>query len=358
MTVSTHKPVVGITIGDINGIGPEVILKTLQDHRILSFITPVVFACKTLMNYYIRLLDIRDFHYNMTKNITQLNSKQVNIFWNWEGEPEINVGISTPASGKYAFNSLKVGINALKENNIDFLVTAPINKKNIQSDEFKSTGHSQYLEEQFGLKNHLMLMVNEDLRVALQTEHIPIQQVSTEITSERIISKLELFKKSLEVDFCIRNPKIAVLALNPHAGDDGLIGDEEITVIKPAIEAAKAKGMFVMGPFPADGFFADQLHLKYDGILAMYHDQGLIPFKSFAFGKGINFTAGLPVIRTSPAHGTAYGIAGKNEADETSFREAIFMALKIRSNRQLYETATADPLKPKIEREKERDVEG
>jgi 4-hydroxythreonine-4-phosphate dehydrogenase len=358
MTTSTHKPIVGITIGDINGIGPEVVLKTLQDTRILSYFTPVVFACKTLMNYYIRLFDIRDIHYHMTRNLTQLNTKQVNLFWNWEGEPVINVGVSTAESGKYALNSLNAGIKALKDKHIDFLVTAPINKKNIQSEEFKTTGHSQYLEEQFGLKNHLMLMVNEDLRVALQTEHIPIKQVSSEITSERIVSKLELFKKSLEVDFCIRNPKIAVLALNPHAGDDGLIGDEEIKVIKPAIDAAKNKGMLVLGPFPADGFFADQLHLKYDGILAMYHDQGLIPFKSFAFGKGINFTAGLPIIRTSPAHGTAYGIAGKNEADETSFREAIFMALKIRNNRILFETATSDPLKPKIEREKERDVEG
>jgi 4-hydroxythreonine-4-phosphate dehydrogenase len=358
MTLPTHKPIVGITIGDINGIGPEVVLKTLQDQRILSFITPVVFACKTLMNYYIRLLDIRELHYHMTRNLTQLNTKQVNIFWDWDGEPVINVGVSTPAAGKYAFNSLKTGITALKEKHIDFLVTAPINKKNMQSEEFKTPGHSQFLEEQFGLKNHLMLMVNEDLRVALQTEHIPIREISSEITTERIVSKLELFKKSLEVDFCIQNPKIAVLALNPHAGDEGLIGDEEITVINPAIAAAKAKGMLVMGPFPADGFFADQLHLKYDGILAMYHDQGLIPFKSFAFGKGINFTAGLPVIRTSPAHGTAYGIAGKNEADETSFREAIFMALKIRKNRLLFETATADPLKPKIEREKERDVEG
>jgi 4-hydroxythreonine-4-phosphate dehydrogenase len=358
MTTITHKPVVGITVGDINGIGPEVILKTFQDQRILSYITPVVFACKSLMNYYLKLLDIRDLHFNITRNLSQLNNKQLNIFWNWEGEPEINVGVSTPAAGKYALKSLQAGVKALKEKNIDFLVTAPINKKNIQSDEFKYPGHSQYLEEQFGVKNHLMLMVNEDLRVALQTEHIPVNQISAEITTERILSKLEIFKKSLEIDFCIRNPKIALLALNPHAGDDGLVGEEEITTIIPAMEAAKSKGMYVMGPFPADGFFADQLHLKYDGILAMYHDQGLIPFKSFAFGKGINFTAGLPVIRTSPAHGTAYGIAGKNEADETSFREAIFMALKIRSNRILFETATADPLKPKIEREKERDVEG
>lgn len=358
MTQTTHKPVVGITIGDINGIGPEVVLKTFQDQRILSYITPVVFACKSLMNYYIRLLDIRDFHYNMTRNISQLNHKQLNIYWNWEGDPEINVGVSTPAAGKYAFKSLKAGVTALKDKKIDFLVTAPINKKNIQSDEFKYPGHSQYLEEQFGVKNHLMLMVNEELRVAIQTEHIPIKDVSSEITIDRIVSKLEIFKRSLEVDFCIRTPKIAVLALNPHAGDEGLIGSEEITTILPAIQKAKLKGMYVMGPFPADGFFADQLHLKYDGILAMYHDQGLIPFKSFAFGKGINFTAGLPVIRTSPAHGTAYGIAGKNEADETSFREAIFKALKIRSNRLIYEAATSDPLKPKIEREKERDVEG
>lgn len=358
MTLTTNKPVVGITIGDINGIGPEIILKTFQDQRILKYITPVVFACKSLMNHYIKLFDIRDFHYNMTRNISQLNNKQLNIFWNWEGEPIINVGVSTPAAGKYALKSLQAGINAMKEKKIDLLVTAPINKKNIQSDEFKYPGHSQYLENEFGVKNHLMLLVNEDLRVALQTEHIPIKQISSDITIDGILAKLEIFKKSLEIDFCIRNPKIAILALNPHSGDEGLIGDEEITTIIPAIQKAKSKGMYVMGPFPADGFFADQLHFKYDGILAMYHDQGLIPFKSFAFGKGINFTAGLPIIRTSPAHGTAYGIAGKNEADESSFREAIFMALKIKSNRILFESVTADPLKPKIEREKERDVEG
>jgi 4-hydroxythreonine-4-phosphate dehydrogenase len=357
MTITMHKPVVGITIGDINGIGPEVVLKAFQDNRIFNYLTPVVFACKHLMNHYIRLLNISDMHFNMTRNLSQLNTKQLNIFWNWEGEPKINVGVSTPEAGAYALKSLNAGVTALKNKNIDILVTAPINKKNIQSDDFKYAGHSEYLQDQFGLNNHLMLMVNDELRVALQTVHIPIQQVSSEITSERIISKLEIFKKSLEIDFCIRNPKIAVLALNPHAGDEGLIGNEEATTIMPAIQTAKSKGMYVMGPFPADGFFADQLHLKYDGILAMYHDQGLIPFKSFAFGKGINFTAGLPGIRTSPAHGTAYGIAGKNEADETSFREAIFMALKIRNNRQLYVNATADPLKPKIEREKEKDVE-
>lgn len=329
-----EKPVIGITVGDINGIGPEVIIKTFADNRMLRICTPVIYGSTKVLAYYKKALQIEDFNYSQSKEAEHFHSKRINVVNCWGDMVEINTGAVTPEAGSSAFAALEKACQDLKSGHLDGIVTAPINKHNIQNDNFRFAGHTEYLTQHFGSNDSLMFLVSEGLRVGVVTGHIPLQDVSKSITTELIISKIKLMNASLKSDFGIQKPRIAVLGLNPHAGEEGLLGQEENTIIKPAIEACKSKGMLVFGPYPADGFFGTSHYKKVDGILAMYHDQGLIPFKTLAFDSGINFTAGLPVVRTSPDHGTAYDIAGKNLASENSMREAVYLACDIIRNRR------------------------
>ncbi|HEX4849600.1 MAG TPA: 4-hydroxythreonine-4-phosphate dehydrogenase PdxA, partial [Puia sp.] len=326
MNIQQQRPLIGISIGDLNGIGTELAIKTFSDHRVLELCTPVLFASNKVINFYRKSIPELNFNYQSSKDFTRINPKQVNIYNCWEEEVSITPGQLTDVGGKYAVKSLVAAVEALKERKIQGLVTAPIHKKNTQSPEFNFTGHTPYLQHAFGANDVLMLMVAENFRVGLVTEHIPVSEIAMKITREAILGKLNILKDSLIKDFGIDKPKIAVLGLNPHAGDEGLIGKEEEEIIKPAIKDAK-HNMLVFGPYSADAFFARNQHQKFDAVLAMYHDQGLIPFKSLASGEGVNYTAGLPVVRTSPDHGTAFDIAGKNKADSTSFLAAIYSCL-------------------------------
>jgi 4-hydroxythreonine-4-phosphate dehydrogenase len=333
--VRTNKPIVGITIGDINGIGPEVIIKSLSDSRILDHMTPVIFGSTKVLSFYRKMLNIEDFNYSQIKSINDFNPRKINVVNCWPDMAEINVGKVTDEAGKCAFLALTKAVNYLKEDKIDAIVTAPINKKNIQRDDFKFVGHTDFISEELGVKENLMLMVNEDLRIGVVTAHLPISEISENLTQEKVESKLNIMIKTLKNDFGIDKPKIALLGLNPHAGEEGLLGKEESEIIEPIISKFKDKGHLVFGPFPSDGFFGTLQYQKFDGILAMYHDQGLIPFKMLGFESGVNFTAGIPKVRTSPDHGTAYGIAGKNIANPLSMREALYLAtntVKIRNS--------------------------
>lgn len=328
-----HKPRIGITLGDVNGIGPEVVIKALADSRLLNIITPVVYGSAKVISFYKKQFNIEELNYTQVRSKGQFAPKSINVINCWEDSLEINPGKASKVTGKAAFVALKQAVEELKEGVTDALVTAPIDKQSIHSEEFPFAGHTEYLTQFFGAPDSLMFMVSDTLRIGLVTEHVPLKDVASLVTKERIESKLQIMEQSLRKDFSISKPRIAVLGLNPHAGDGGLIGQEDEQVIKPVITEQKNKGKLVYGPFPADGFFAAGSHTKYDGILAMYHDQGLIAFKSIAFEEGVNFTAGLPFIRTSPDHGTAYGIAGKNQANENSLREAIYRAADIFKNR-------------------------
>ncbi len=323
------KPVIGITLGDINGIGPEVVIKSLIDSRILNLITPVVFGSTKTLAYYRKMFNMHNFQYSQVKAEGSVNAHRVNVVNCWEEMVEIRAGKVTEEGGIAAFKALEKAVKHLKEGYIDALVTAPINKKNMPSGEFSFVGHTEYLAEAFGAKDSLMLMVSEELRVGLVSTHIPISEVADMITEEKVESKIKIFLKTLRENFGVGKPKIAVLGLNPHAGEEGLIGREEEEVLTPVVNKFKKQGKLIFGPFPPDGFFGALQFNKFDGVLAMYHDQGLIPFKLLEFEKGVNFTAGIPVVRTSPDHGTAYSIAGKNEADPSSMREAIFLAAEI-----------------------------
>jgi 4-hydroxythreonine-4-phosphate dehydrogenase len=345
MIVSLQKPVVGITTGDLNGIGLECIIKIFSDQRVLEFCTPVVFGNNKVLNFYRKVLPEVNINYNNIKDLTKLNPKQVNVLNVWEEEVAITPGSLNETGGKYAVQSLLAATQALKENKIHALITAPIHKKNVQSAEFPFTGHTPFLKKFFEVKDVVMLMCAENMRVGLVTEHVPVSEIAKHITKESIISKLRLMKDSLRRDFGIDKPRIAVLGLNPHAGDEGLIGKEDDEIIRPAVIEAKKSDILVYGPYAADAFFARGNHEKFDAVLAMYHDQGLIPFKSLAKGLGINYTAGLPGVRTSPDHGTAFDIAGKDKADESSFREAIFVALDIHAKRSGYQDAHRNPLR-------------
>ncbi|MHB1921608.1 MAG: 4-hydroxythreonine-4-phosphate dehydrogenase PdxA [Chitinophagaceae bacterium] len=340
-----NKPVLGITCGDLNSIGLELIIKTFSDARMLDFCTPVIFASQKSFQYYRKLLGDNPLNFQCIKDFSKLNPKQINVFNCWEEEVVISPGMINEIGGKYAARSLGVALQCLKDHEIEGLVTCPIHKKNIQSLDFKHTGHTPYLKEAFGAKEVVMLMTSENMRVALVTEHIPLSQVASQITKEGIWSKIQVLRESLIKDFGVGEPKIAVLGLNPHAGDEGLIGDEEKQIILPAISHARQNNIFCFGPFPSDGFFARHKYNQFDAVLAMYHDQGLIPFKSLSAGHGVNFTAGLPIVRTSPDHGTAFDIAGKNIADESSFRQAIFTCLDILEQRSTYAENTRNPLK-------------
>lgn len=345
MNTNEQKPIVGITCGDINGIGIELIIKTLSDNRILEFCTPVVFATNKTINFYRKTLPDINFTFSAVRDSTRINHKQINVFNCWEEEINITPGQITPEGGKYAVESLLIAVEALKAGKIDGLVTAPLGKKNVQSEKFNFTGHTPFLKSFFGANDVLMLLVAENMRIGLVTEHVAVKDVAQSISKEAITSKLLLMNSSLKKDFGISKPKIAVLALNPHAGDDGLIGNEEENIIKPAIKEAKYKDVFCFGPYSPDAFFAQGSYEKFDGVLAMYHDQGLIPFKSLSIGNGVNYTAGLGVVRTSPDHGTAFDIAGKGLADESSFREAIFSCIDIINMRNEVSGQTANRLK-------------
>lgn len=338
------KPNIGISCGDLNGIGVELIIKTFSDVRVLEQCTPVIFASNKIINFYRKSVPDLNFNYQSTKELNRLNNKQVNVFNCWEEEVTITPGQLNDTGGSYAIKSLRAAVEALKQNQIQGLVTAPIHKKNIQSAEFNFTGHTPFLKSFFSLPDVAMMLCSGDFRVALVTEHIPVREVAQYITREAILSKLHIIHQSLVRDFNIEKPKIAVLGLNPHAGDEGLIGREEEDIIKPAIKEAK-HSMMVTGPYSADAFFARGYHERFDAVLAMYHDQGLIPFKTLATGDGVNFTAGLPVVRTSPDHGTAFDIAGKNKADASSFLAAIFECIDIIRRRNEYEDARKNPLR-------------
>lgn len=331
---TVNKARIGITIGDLNGIGPEVILKALSDHRIFSMFTPVIYGSAKVISFYKKLVNIEEFNYSQVRNKGQYAPKTINLVNCWDEQVEITPGKASREAGKCAFTALKTACEDLKDGHIDALVTGPIDKHSIFSDDFPFRGHTEYLTRFFGKQDSLMFMVSEDVRVGVVTEHIPISAVAQAITRERVEGKINLMEQSLKKDFGITKPRIAVLGLNPHAGDGGLIGTEEETILKPLINDYRNKGKLIYGPFPADGFFAAGNHKKYDGVLAMYHDQGLVAFKTLSFENGINYTAGLPVIRTSPDHGTAYPIAGKNQASENSLREALFLAAEIFKTRQ------------------------
>ena len=340
-----QKPIIGITCGDLNGIGTELIIKTFSDNRILEHCTPIIFSSNKVINFYRKSMPEINFSFQTIKEYNRVNHKQVNLFNCWEEEVNINPGQLTLEGGKYAAISLQTAVAALKQNQIDGLVTAPIHKKNIQSAEFSFTGHTPYLKNIFGAGDVVMMLCADNFRVALVTEHVPVSVITQNISKEKILSKLQIINKSLQKDFGIEKPKIAVLGLNPHAGDEGLIGNEEETIIKPAIKEAKNNNMLVIGPYSADAFFARRSYTRFDAVLAMYHDQGLIPFKTLATGEGVNFTAGISGVRTSPDHGVAFDIAGKNEADNSSFLLSIYECIDIINRRNNYIESRSNPLR-------------
>lgn len=339
-----QKPVIGITTGDINGIGPELIIKTFSDARLLDMCTPVVFGSNKIINFYRKSAGDANINYQIIRDLSRPVFRQLNILNCWEEEVTVTPGQLNEVGGRYAVRSLVSAAQALKENRIQGLITAPIHKHNTQSAEFNFTGHTPYLKSLFGVNDVVMLMVAENFRVGLVTEHVPVSEVSRHITRDNILSKLSIINHSLIRDFGIDKPKIAVLGLNPHAGDEGLIGKEEEQIIKPAIREAK-NNYIISGPFSADAFFARGYHQRFDAVLAMYHDQGLIPFKSLAYAQGVNYTAGLPGVRTSPDHGTAFDIAGKNVADPASFLASIYQCIDIIEKRAFYRENHKNPLK-------------
>lgn len=343
--MNQHKPVIGVSCGDLNGIGIELIIKTFSDNRILEHCTPVIFASGKAINFYRKSIPEINFNYQNIKEFNRINPKQVNLFNCWEEEVQITPGQLNETGGKYAILSLQTAVAALKQNQIDGLITAPVHKKNIQSAEFNFTGHTPYLKSVFGANDVVMMLCAGGFRVALVTEHVSINEIAKYITKENILSKLNIINKSLQKDFGIDKPRIAVLGLNPHAGDEGLIGNEEEAIIRPAIKEAKNNNILVIGPYSADAFFARRSFEKFDAVLAMYHDQGLIPFKTLATGEGVNYTAGLPAVRTSSDHGVAFDIAGKDKADTSSFLMAIFECIDIINRRNGYETSRQNPLR-------------
>jgi len=340
-----EKPVIGVTTGDINGVGIELIIKIFSDNRMLDMCTPVIFASNKAINYYRKTVTEHTLNFANIKSFDQINHKQVNIFNCWDEDVAIQPGALNELGGKYAIRSLLVATQCLKDGEIHALVTAPIHKNNTQLPDFNYTGHTPFLKETFGAKDVVMMLYSGDFRVALITEHIPVAEVAAHLSVEKITGKVQLLRETLVKDFGIDKPKIAILGLNPHAGDDGLIGKEEETIIKPAIKKLQDQGMLVFGPYSADGFFARSHYAQFDAVVAMYHDQGLVPFKALAANSGVNYTCGLPVIRTSPDHGVAFDIAGRNLADPDSMREAVYEAIDILRQRKSYLTNTANPVK-------------
>lgn len=334
--------IVGISIGDLNGIGSEVVLKTFEDNRMLELCTPVIFANVKIMSYLKKVYELT-LNFHGIDSLDQLVVGKINVLNVWKEPVNIEFGKNDNEVGKFAIKSFTSATTALKENKIDVLVTAPINKYNIQSEEFKFPGHTDYLAKEFN-ENALMFMIHDGLRVGLLTDHVPVNEVSKHLNEALIAKKVKVVNETLKQDFKIGMPKIAVLGLNPHAGDNGVIGKEDEEIIKPALKKIYDSGIMVFGPFSADSFFGSNQYKQYDAVLAVYHDQGLIPFKTMSFGNGVNYTAGLSKIRTSPDHGTAFDIAGKNKANESSFREALYLAIDVYNNRNEYKELTNNPL--------------
>lgn len=333
---------VGISVGDINGVGIEIILKTFKDSRILELCTPVLFASNKIISTHKKELNI-DIQIHGIDKADKLINNKINLVNVWKDNVNVDYGKETKDGGKYAFLSLQSAVKALKNNDIDVLVTAPINKHNIQSDSFDFKGHTEFLEANLEGES-LMILMTDEIKIGLVTGHIPVQKIAETITSELLIKKINLLYNSLIQDFAISKPKIAVLGLNPHCGDNGVIGNEDDEIVRPTIEKIQAEGKLVYGPYSADSFFGSESYKNFDGILAMYHDQGLAPFKTLSFGNGVNFTAGLNKIRTSPDHGTAYEIAGKNVANNNSFKQALYTALDIYKSRKEYNELSQNKL--------------
>lgn len=336
---------IGITHGDINGIGYEVIMKTLMDPRILEMCTPIIYGSPKVAAYHRKALNIHDLSFNHIEAAKDAFRKKANIINCIDENVRVELGKSTAEAGLSSFNALDRATSDLKMGYIDALITAPINKDNIQNEDFKFPGHTEFLAETFEAKDCAMLMVSETMKVGVVTTHMPISEVAPSLSKEAILSKIRIIAKSLQQDFAITKPRIAVFGLNPHAGDNGLLGHEEKDIILPAITQAKKEGIIALGPYPADGFFGGEDYRKFDAILAMYHDQGLIPFKLVSFDRGVNYTAGLPIIRTSPAHGTAYSLAGEDKASPESFRQALYLAIDIFKNREIYKEISKKPLR-------------
>ena len=339
-----QKVIIGISMGDLNGIGIEVILKTFADERLLNYCTPVIYGSSRVISYHRKVLRIEDFNYNIINDISKIKHNTCNIFNCWNEETSISIGRPNKRVGIYALRAIQAALYDLEQNSIDAMVTAPVNKNLINTAETPFKGHTEYITERFGATDSVMLLVSEHLRMGLVTNHVAISDVAQAITEAKIIEKIKILDLSLRKDFGIVRPKIAVLALNPHAGDNGLIGKEDEDIVKPAVAKAVENNLLAFGPYSADGFFGMGLYKQFDAVLAMYHDQGLVPFKTLSFGHGVNFTAGLPVVRTSPDHGTAYDIAGKGIANESSFRNSIFLAIDVIRNRRNYAQMTENVL--------------
>jgi 4-hydroxythreonine-4-phosphate dehydrogenase len=334
---------IGISIGDVNGIGLEVIIKTLANPAVFKHFTPIIYGSPKVVSYHKNIVGLEEFPLNIISTPQQAQQSIINIIPCWQENINISLGIVSQENSKYTIMSLTQATADLKNGFIHALVTAPINKQAVYSDDFPYRGHTEYFAKEFN-SNYLMLMVHEDLKIGIVTGHVPLNEVAGKLTKELVLEKIKLLDNSLKKDFGFEKGKIAVLGLNPHAGDGGIIGKEEETIIGPAISEAKNKGIFAFGPYSSDGFFGTGQHRKFDAVLAMYHDQGLIPFKTLAFTEGVNYSAGMPFIRTSPDHGTGYDIAGKNEADETSFRNALFLAYDIIKARKSYEKDHINPI--------------
>lgn len=341
------KFILGITLGDLNGIGCEVIIKTFLDNRILEFCTPVIYGSAKVLSHHRKALNLQAFNFNQVKAGEKLQSNTVNILNVWEEDFNVQFGVNSEQSGRYAFLSLQAAVQDLKNGLVDGIVTAPVNKRNIRSTDFPFNGQTEYLASQAGA-DAIMMLVNENLRVGVVTNHVPVQEVSALIKKELIMKKILMMRNSLVKDFGCDRPKIAVLGLNPHSGDSGLIGNEELKEIIPAIQDAKSRNILCFGPYSADGFFGSGHQYKFDGVLAMYHDQGLIPFKTLSFGNGVNFTAGLPFVRTSPDHGTGFDIAGQGIANEESFRQAVFTAVDILKYRTVHSENNLNPVEKNV----------
>lgn len=336
---------VGISCGDLNGIGLEVVLKAFEDNRMHQDITPVLYCGVKAVSHHRKALKLDDVQFHGVKTVNEIVPRKFNVVDLWEEDVPIELGKPSGQQSKYAIMSLEAAARDLGQGKIDMLVTAPIDKHSMQQAGFEFPGHTEFLSHLAGSDSPvLMILVGDGLRVALVTGHLPINQVAEAVTAERIIGKARLFHKSLQADFGINQPRIAVLGLNPHAGDGGAIGSEDKDRIAPAVRKLNEEGINVMGPFPADGFFGNGSYKHFDGVLAMYHDQGLAPFKALSFGHGVNYTAGLPIVRTSPDHGTGLGIAGKNEADPGSIRHAVWLGLDIIQNRERWKKMSANPL--------------
>lgn len=345
---------IGITIGDINGVGPEVIIKALANPKILNLCTPVIYGSSKSISYYKNIVK-SEIHFVSKTNADQVSRNKINVINCWDEVVNISIGQATPESGKFAHIALDKAAQDLKAKKIDALVTGPINKNAMDPNRFPYAGHTEYLTEYFNASQSLMMMVSDELRIAVATNHIPISEIKESFTKELLKKKISIFHKSLKKDFGKEKPSIAVLGLNPHAGDGGRIGKEDDEIIRPVIIEMKKSGKLVMGPFSADGFFGSGQHKKFDGVLACYHDQGLVPFKTLTFGEGVNYTAGLTIVRTSPDHGTAYDISGKNIADERSMRNAIYQAIDIYRNRKDFQMSNENAVskKPKPSEEVE-----